>query len=150
MSKIVDKFVISDIPPKLTNVGWIKPIEGTDTCNLLFYNNGKWSSGDGSSEEITVIKEQIKVDYIKTDSGELESGNYYIITPTSDIVITLNNDSSTEAKEFLGEIVFGNTLYNVTFPDNILWDEEPSFAINSRYAFSIINGLGVIREFKTA
>ena len=75
---------------------------------------------------------------------------YYIITPTSDIVITLNNDSSTEAKEFLGEIVFGNTLYNVTFPDNILWDEEPSFAINSRYAFSIINGLGVIREFKTA
>ena len=95
-----------------------------------------------------LVVDKIKVDYVYTSSGELEPDTYYVITPSSDINIVLKNDSNTEVKEYLGEIVFGDTVYNITFPDNIIWDETPSFAANSKYAFSIVNGLGVIREFK--
>ena len=44
MAKALNKFIISESQPKLTNVGWIKPIEGTNRCDLLFYNNGEWIS----------------------------------------------------------------------------------------------------------
>ena len=148
MDKIINKFVISELPPKFTNVGWIRPVKGTDKCDVLFYNNGKWSSEGATFEEITIIKDKIKVDYVYTSSGELEPDTYYVITPSSDINIVLKNDSNTEVKEYLGEIVFGDTVYNITFPDNIIWDETPSFVTNAKYAFSIVNGLGVIREFK--
>ena len=51
MAKALNKFIISESQPKLTNVGWIKPIEGTNRCDLLFYNNGEWiSEGETSLE----------------------------------------------------------------------------------------------------
>ena len=49
--------------------------------------------------------------------------------------------------EYLGEIVFNNTVYNITWPNNIIWDDDPIYQLNCTYAFSILNGLGVIREF---
>lgn len=44
MAKALNKFIISKSQPKLTNVGQIKPIKGTNRYDLLFYHNGKWIS----------------------------------------------------------------------------------------------------------
>lgn len=76
----------------------------------------------------------------------LQSGVYHKITPTSDITITLVNTTDV-IPEYLGEIVFNDTVYNITWPDNIIWDDDPIYQVNCTYAFSILNGLGVIREF---
>lgn len=59
MAKALNKFIISKSQPKLTNVGWIKPIKGTNRCDLLFYNNGEWISEGETSLEFEDLKKKV-------------------------------------------------------------------------------------------
>ena len=68
MAKALNKFIISESQPKLTNVGWIKPIEGTNRCDLLFYNNGEWISEGGTSLEVEDLESKMSELEQKTDT----------------------------------------------------------------------------------
>lgn len=80
MAKALNKFIISESQPKLTNVGWIKPIEGTNRCDLLFYNNGEWISEGETSLEFEDLAEKVngKQDALTLtvkDNGNIVIGN---------------------------------------------------------------------------
>lgn len=49
--------------------------------------------------------------------------------------------------EYQGEFSFGDTVYTITFPEEVIWDVTPVYRPNKRYQFSIVNNLGVMREF---
>lgn len=154
MAKALNKFIISESQPKLTNVGWIKPIEDTNRCDLLFYNNGEWiSEGETSLELEELYKRITKLEKDKQDkliinvtTSEVLPNVYNKIVPTEDITLTLVASTDT-LPEYLGEIEFGDTVYSVTFPEGVIWDDEVTYQANCTYVFSILNGYGVIREF---
>lgn len=77
--------------------------------------------------------------------------SYSIINVTykRQIVLSTIDDmfANNRCNSYQGELIFGDTLYDVTFPDTVIWDVTPVYRPNKRYQFSIVNNLGVMREF---
>ena len=61
--------------------------------------------------------------------------------------IQFDNGTKLFVPEYQGEFSFGDTVYTVTFPEEVIWDVTPVYRPNKRYQFSIVNNLGVMREF---
>lgn len=156
MAKALNKFIISESQPKLNNVGWIKPIEGTNRCDLLFYNNGKWiSEGETSLEFEDLYKRIINLEKNKQDKltvyvteSEVFPNVYNKITPEGGTTALSLVGSTDSLPEYTGEIIFGDTVEDVIWLDNIIWDDEITYQPNCTYVFSILNGYGVMREFR--
>lgn len=68
-------------------------------------------------------------------------------TINKNTTFSLSEDAEIFVTEYQGEFSFGDTVYTVTFPEEIIWDVTPIYRPNKRYQFSIVNNLGVMREF---
>lgn len=82
-----------------------------------------------------------------SESAELSPKTYNVLgTLAADTVLTMNAGLHT-VPEYQGEFSFGDTVYAVTFPEEVIWNVTPAYLPNKRYQFSILNGLGVMCEF---
>lgn len=114
--------------------------------NMFFYINSEY------------IKE-IPADnmFIKSSSTMLytSSYSYYNIEEDTTFDIVSGDDLGEELpiiNEYNGEFSFGDTVYTVTFPEEIKWstDSVLEYKPNHTYQFKILNNLGVMKEFANA
>lgn len=128
-------------------------------CNLRIYKD---STNGKCKPEISYIPNELVI----TDHGNMPSGNkssmnygeYMRLIPTKDLNIDLldSNNVSVFADEnfalkYAGEIIFEDTVYNITFND-VVWSTDSilDFKPNHTYRFEIRCGLGVMKEFVNA
>ena len=92
--------------------------------------------------------------YKESDNNkQISSNKYNDISITSDTNITYNeNVVPIQIPIFEGQLFFSDTVYNVTFPDDIKWstDSVLEYKANHTYQFRIVNNLGVMKEFANA
>lgn len=102
---------------------------------------------------------QISADYmfIKNSSTVINPAIYNYFNVTYDITfILVSGDNLVEdlpnTHEFNGEFSFGDTVYTVTFPEEVKWstDSVLEYKANHTYQFRILNNLGVMKEFANA
>ena len=91
---------------------------------------------------------------ILNDSNTLVPTKYNIFTVTKDSNLSISESDAqffegTLAVEYEGELNFGDTVYNVTFPEGVKWstDSVLEYKANHTYQFRILNNLGVMKEF---
>lgn len=87
------------------------------------------------------------------NSKQISSNKYNDISITSDTNITYNeNVVPIQIPIFEGQLFFSDTVYNVTFPDDIKWstDSVLEYKANHTYQFRIVDNLGVMKEFANA
>lgn len=98
----------------------------------------------GSSE---TKQELLEVARTLSESTELSPKTYNALgTLAADTTLTMNAGRH-PVPEYQGEFSFGDTVYAVTFPEEVIWNVAPTYRANKRYQFSILNGLGVMCEF---
>lgn len=145
MAKALNKFIISESQPKLTNVGWVKPIKGTNRCNLLFYNNGEWISEGETSLEFEDLESKMSElesndakqdrtinglrDQVENYKPIVINGNVTNAADEEDLtsengLIKINNRSSLDGmgyvilrkdKTFAEQVTLANTIYEIRY-----------------------------------
>lgn len=149
MAKALNKFIISESQPKLTNVGWIKPIEDTNRCDLLFYNNGEWISEGETSLEFEDLAEKVngKQDALTLtvkDNGNIVIGNiqgqtkeFMPATPSGDPMHYAYVAAGAEYNDTGADIV-------KTTPWTDLADDDVDKTVVHKAGYWYLNGLGDI------
>lgn len=80
----------------------------------------------------------------------IEAGRYENINIKRNVEIIHDSpETNGVQQQYEGELIFGDTLYTITFPANIKWstDSVLEYKANHTYQFRIVNNLGVMKEF---
>lgn len=115
------------------------------------------TNGKCKIKEQYIPNEPIIEDYstYHYDNISIHDDIYTRIGPTKDLSIEFTNKDglySTPydgfAYKYIGEIIFADTIYNITF-NNVIWSTDSilEFKPNHTYRFEIQCGLGVMKEY---
>lgn len=145
-SVITEHQDLSGYQPKLVSGTNIKTINGT---SILGSGNitieGGSSSGGSSSGGAYGIVEHGTGDTTFT----LTPNTFHVWGEVATLDITLGDETSGVANEFLFQFTSGSTATTLTLPDDIKWanDTAPTIAENMIYQISILKGLASVLEF---
>lgn len=113
----------------------------TATTTYIIYNY--WSE-DTPYYEIIKVNNNLKQIY---KYSYLRPYYYNKIEITSDESFNGYEHIEGYTDEYQGELIFGDTVYAVTFPEEITWVTIPeSYKANTTYQFKIVNDIGYIWE----
>ena len=125
-----------------TNIKTINGISILGSGNIVIEGGGSSSGGSGAYAE---------VNHGTSDTTfTLTPNTFHVWDEVAALDLSLGDETSGVANEFVFQFTSGTTPTTLILPDNIKWanDNTPTIAENKIYQVSVLKGLGSVLEFE--